>query len=226
MKLALKFCSVVCWCLVLAGCARNRPSGQTQNAASSSGFSPMDARTATGPAALTGVPIKNELTADLLEPGKMPFTLGPGDVIEIEIIGNADSRALTAVGLDGKIYFSLLPGLDVWGLTLDQTRELIEKELTKYISQAQVSLNLRIVGSKHVWVLGRLSRPGIYPLTGSMTLLESLAVAGGTARPPSQATSQELADLRHSFVVRQGQFLPVDFQRLLALVGKALVPNN
>jgi len=74
---------------------------------------------------------------------------------------------------------------------------------------------LRAVGSKYVWLLGRLNRPGVYPLAAPTTLLESIAAAGGTARSLSQVASEELADLRHSFVVRQGQFIPVDFQRLL-----------
>jgi len=164
---------------------------------------------------VSGEVVKTPLTPEMLHPTSIPFTLGPGDSLEIEIIGIANSRVITPVGLDGKIYYNLLTGLDVWGLTLDQTRELLEKELVKYVPQAQVGLTLRAVGSKHVWVLGRLNHPGIFPLTGSMTLLESLAQAGGTARSPSQVTSQDLADLRHSFVVRQGQFLPVDFFRLL-----------
>jgi protein involved in polysaccharide export with SLBB domain len=164
---------------------------------------------------VSGEVVKASLTPEMLKPASIPFTLGPGDSIEIEIIGNPASRTITPVGLDGKIYYNLLPGLDVWGLTLDETRALLEKELAKYVTNPQVGLTLRIVGSKYVWVLGRLNRPGIYPLNGSMTLLESLALAGGTAHSPSQVTSQELADLRHSFVVRQGQFLPVDFYRLL-----------
>jgi polysaccharide export outer membrane protein len=207
-------------CAALAGCSTDQPSGkQTAH------FAPIDgnpttnsiavALPATGSATVTNTALKNELAPDLLRPSKTLFTLGPGDAIEIEIIGNPTSRALTVVGLDGKIYYSLLPGLDVWGLTLEQTRESLEKELTKFISQAQVSLNLHTVGSKHVWVLGRLNKPGIYPLTGSMTLLESVGLAGGTAKSVAQANVQEMADLRHSFVVRQGQFLPVDFQKLL-----------
>src|SRR5208337_4115030 len=131
--------------------------------------------------------------------------------LELEILGTPASRAATAVGPDGKIYFYLLPGLDVWGLTLDQTRQLLEKELGKYLSQPQVSITLRAVASKHVWVLGRLNRPGIYPLTGPMTLLEALSLSGGTARSTSQASSSDLADLRHSFVMRQGRFIPVNF---------------
>ena len=140
---------------------------------------------------------------------------GPGDSVEIEILGTPTSRAVTLVGPDGKIYYHLLPGLDVWGLTLKQTRDLVEKQLAKYLSDPQVSLTLRTVGSKYVWLLGRLNKPGVYPLGGPMTLLESIAAAGGTSRSLSQVASEELADLRHSFVVRQGQFVPVDFQRLL-----------
>ena len=159
--------------------------------------------------------VTNRVDPAMLRPDNQLFTLGPGDSLEIEILGTAASRATTTVGPDGKIYFYLLPGLDVWGLTLEQARDLLERELGKYLSQPQVAVTLRTVGSKYVWVLGRLSRPGIYPLTGPMTLLECISLAGGTARSTSQASSMELADLRHSFVMRQGQLVPVNFQRLL-----------
>jgi protein involved in polysaccharide export with SLBB domain len=46
-------------------------------------------------------------------------------------------------------------------------------------------------------------------------LLEALSLAGGAARSTSQISTEELADLRHSFVMRQNQLLPIDFQRLL-----------
>jgi protein involved in polysaccharide export with SLBB domain len=204
--------------LLLAGCATSTSKSGTFSTVPGT---PSDSNfAAPGRPAMTNVSgevVKTPVTPDMLQPASIPFTLGPGDSIEIEIIGNPTSRAITPVGLDGKIYYNLLPGLDVWGLTLEQTRVLLEKELAKYVTQPQVGLTLRVVGSKYVWVLGRLNRPGIYPLTGSMTLLESLALAGGTARSASQVTSQELADLRHSFVVRQGKFLPVDFQRLLKM---------
>src|SRR4051794_30253995 len=58
----------------------------------------------------TAVTITNQLSPELLRPGNALFTLGPGDSVEIELLGNPASRVLTRVGLDGKIYFSLLPG--------------------------------------------------------------------------------------------------------------------
>lgn len=205
-RLLLASCAVTLL-TVLAGCA------------SSGHHSATFSSTTASNAATTTLTLTNQLSADLLRPGDNLFTLGPGDRVEIEIIGTPSSRALTSVGPDGKLYYNLLPGLDVWGLTLAQTRELLEKGLGKYLSEPHVTLTLREVGSKYVWLLGRLGRPGIYPITGPMTLLEALTRAGGSARSSStsgsQFSMQELADLRHSFVMRQGQLLPADFQRLL-----------
>ena len=143
------------------------------------------------------------------------MTLGPGDQIEASILGTPKTDSTMIVGPDGKIYFNLLPGIDVWGLTLPETKARLEKELSNYQSAPQVSVALRAVGSKQVWMLGRLSKPGVYPLTGPTTLLECLAQAGGPARSVSQISTEELSDLRQSFVVRDGQFLPVNFDRLL-----------
>ena len=159
--------------------------------------------------------ITNKLDPALLQPRTDLFVLGPGDQLEIEIIGGPATRATTKVGIDGKIYFSLLPGIDVWGLTLDQARQKIETELGKYVNMTRAAVSLREVNSKYVWLLGRMSRPGIYPMPGPMTLLEALAVAGGTAKSTSTVTTSDLADLRHSFVMRQGKSIPVDFAALL-----------
>lgn len=166
--------------------------------------------------------------AELLRPSEKAFTLGPGDKLEIEIAGDPASRAATLVGPDGKIYYQVLPGIDVWGLTLAQAREALEHALADlYREVPRVTLTLREVGSKQVWLLGRLTAPGLYPLTGPTTLLEAIARAGGPAPTPVFATltlggtatfaggSDEAADLRNAFVVRGGQLLPVDFVRLL-----------
>jgi polysaccharide biosynthesis/export protein len=203
MKIRFLFCSPVLLLGLLAGCSTTTggkfesrlPDGGTNN--------------------LVTATLTNQLAPELLRPGTGLFTLGPGDRLEIETLGNPASRALTVVGPDGKIYYSLLPGLDVWGMTLPQTRDLLEKELGKYLTGPHVAITLREVGSKYVWLLGRVNRPGVYPIAAPMTLLEALAMAGGTARSASQIDSDDLADLRHSFVVRQGQLLPVDFHRLL-----------
>src|SRR5580765_4444669 len=84
--------------------------------------------------------ITNQAEMLAVRPSSELFTLGPGDRIEIEIIGKPDATTGTFVGPDGKIYFNLLPGLDVWGLTLEQTREILQRELGKYISTPEIAV--------------------------------------------------------------------------------------
>jgi polysaccharide biosynthesis/export protein len=203
MKRTPLVCFAGCLLALLVGC--QSPNGRFESRQPLGAFSTN----------LAAVTLTNQLNPELLRPADSLFKLGPGDTLDIEILGTPASRAVTPVGPDGKIYYNLLPGLDVWDLTLKQARDLVEKNLAKYLSDPQVSLTLRAVGSKSVWLLGRVNRPGIYPLAGPMTILESIAAAGGTSSSASQVESEELADLRHSFVVRQGQFVPVDFYRLL-----------
>jgi protein involved in polysaccharide export with SLBB domain len=164
---------------------------------------------------LNTVTVKRSLDPTLLQPPQELFTLGPGDQIEVELMGKPSSRTLLTVGPDGRIYFDLLPGLDVWGLTMAQTKKALEEALDKFMSMPEVSVTLKAVGSKYVWMLGKVNRPGIYPTVSPMTLLEAMSAAGGTARSSSAVSTVDLADLRHAFVVRNGQSLPVDFQRLL-----------
>lgn len=162
-----------------------------------------------------GLSFDRELSAALLQPPKELFTLGPGDQIQVEIIDQALSRMDITVGPDGKVYFDLLPGVDVWGLTIAQTKRLLEKELQKFVANAQISVTLRAVGSKYIWMLGSLAAPGIYPIGAPLTLLEAMSLAGGTRHAQSGATTVDVSDLRHAFVIRNGTNLPVDFQRLL-----------
>jgi polysaccharide export outer membrane protein len=171
---------------------------------------------------LQAVAYTNRVTAELLRPGTNLFKLGPGDKIELEFMNDVNSRTLTTVGPDGKIYFGILPGMDVWGLTLQETQTLLEKEMGKYEKNAvHIGVTLRGIESQYIWMLGRLNNPGTYPMVGPTTLLEALSYAGGTLTlsgnqdPAVLAGSQELADLNHSFIMRKGEVLPVDFQRLL-----------
>jgi polysaccharide export outer membrane protein len=167
------------------------------------------------------VVVSRKLEPEWLKPSPDLFTLGPGDRLEIEILGDPASRAITIVAPDGKLYFNFLEGIDVWGATIAQAKASLENQLANYVREKpQVSIILRGVESKRIWVLGRVQAPGVYAMAAPMTLLEAISMAGGTLSlanyrdQEAAGISQELADLRHSFVIRQGKALPVDFERL------------
>ena len=166
----------------------------------------------------------------LLQPDADFFRLGPGDRLEIEVLGQANTQATVTIGPDGKIYYYILPGIDVWGLTLSEARERIGRELRRFVrSDPAVSLSLLQVSSQRVWVLGRVNTPGIHILGGPTTLLDAIAQSGGLATAGSGGAAQpgagaaaapagggpETADLERAFVLREGKVLPVNFHKLL-----------
>ena len=172
-------------------------------------------RNATVVTNLASVESTNTIRREWLQPSTNFFTLGPGDRLELEIMGDPASRAIVPVQPDGKVYYYLLPGIDVWGLTLAEARERIEQEMKAFLTAPQVSVQLRSIDSTRVWVLGRVQNAGVYPMIAPMTLLEVLAMAGGPMSSSASGTTEDLADLSHSFVVREGERLPVNFERLL-----------
>ena len=116
----------------------------------------------------------------LLSPPESLFRLGPGDTLQIEVMGDLATEATATVGPDGMIYYYILPGVDVWGLTLSQARDRLGQELQKFIREKPVvALTLLTVSSQRIWLLGRLNSPGVYALEGPTSLLDAVAGAGG-----------------------------------------------
>jgi polysaccharide export outer membrane protein len=171
---------------------------------------------------LEQVKLDRKIDQSWLSPSPDLFTLGPGDKLEIETIGEPASKMVTVVAPDGKLYFSMLDGIDVWGLTLSQVRTKLQEAMGNYLrQQPQISVMLRGVESKHIWILGRVQQPGVYNMPAPMTMLEAISLAGGTMTlsnyrdQEAAGIAEEMADLRRAFLLRQGKLLPIDFKRLL-----------
>jgi polysaccharide biosynthesis/export protein len=166
------------------------------------------------PASFSAVTLSNKIEPAWLRPALEPYVLGPGDVIDIEMIGEAQVKSSTTVGPDGKIYYSLLPGLSVWGLTLAETTELLKAETAKFTRVTpEPVVTLRVAASKRVSILGSVPNPGVYPLPAPMTVLEAISTAGGI--PAASGLADDGADFSKSFVLRSGHFVPIDFEKLL-----------
>lgn len=171
---------------------------------------------------------RGSIDAAWLKPPSTEFTLGPGDRVVVDVVGEPNSRVETVVGPDGKVYYEMLSGIDVWGRTLSQASTALETALKEYYRETpHVNITLQEVGSKHVWVLGRLGAPGLYPLNGPTTLLDAISAAGGPSAGQSSAQlsngatitmsnpSRNAGDLSQAFVVRNGHPLPVSVEKLL-----------
>lgn len=155
------------------------------------------------------------IKSEWLKPPAQEYVLGPGDRLEVELIGEDGTQAEAVVTPDGKIYYSLLSGLTVNGKTINQVREDLTNALKEHYRRPEVMVSLKEVSSQRIWVLGRLYAPGIYPLKRPMRVLDAISLAGGLYASDFTGTTQELADLKHSFLKRGGKHMPVDFEKLI-----------
>jgi len=152
---------------------------------------------------------------EMFAPSREPFRVGPGDKLEIEILGGDSTRRTALIGPDGKLYYALSPSIDVSFLTLDEIRQELAKQLAGYYREPQISVTMAEVRSKRVSVLGRVNKPGIYPLTRPTTIVDAISQAGGLFTSRFSGSTEELADLDHSFIIRGRKMIPVNFARLL-----------
>ncbi len=144
------------------------------------------------------------------------YRLGPGDVLSIQIYGRPDlTRPEVTVAPDGTVSFLSAEAVPVNGLTIEETRKALAKALEgSFRNPSLVVTPLRLL-SKSYTVMGMVKMSGIFPMTQPVTLLEALARAGGTISGLFDRRYVDLADLDRSFIIRDGQRLPVNFRKLM-----------
>jgi protein involved in polysaccharide export with SLBB domain len=152
--------------------------------------------------------------ASLLDEPHDAYRLGPGDKLELELMEVPDTRQISIVMPDGDLYYQTAH-VTAAGLTITELKAALEKELQTDYRDPQLSLILREMGSQRVEVMGRVNNPGIIPLDAPMTVVEAVSRAGGLMIQRSGINSEELADLGHSFLIRNGRMMPINFVKLL-----------
>lgn len=163
----------------------------------------------------TNVKIKRSPDRKLLTPPAESYILGPGDVMEIEIAEVTGTLARTFVMPDGMVYYNLAGGVRAEGLTTAEFSKQLREALKQDYTNPLVNVSLVEVRSRRYWILGRVFKPGLYPLRQPTTLLEAISEAGGLFTSRFSGTTEELADLSNSVVIRDGQILPVNFEKLV-----------
>lgn len=110
------------------------------------------------------------------------YKIGTNDLLEVEVFEVAELKRTVRVNDGGQISLPLIGLVRVAGLSPSDAERLIATRYgEKYLQDPQVSIFIREFTSQRITVDGAVARPGIYPLTGQMTLLRALAMAGGGA---------------------------------------------
>ena len=80
---------------------------------------------------------------------------------------------------DGKIAYPLLGEVVAGNKTVAQLKKELETGLTRYISDTNVSVEVKQSNSMIIYIIGRVNAPGKQFLIAKTNVLQGLAMAGG-----------------------------------------------
>jgi polysaccharide biosynthesis/export protein len=139
-------------------------------------------------------------TAEPLE-----YAMGPDDIVKVTVLGHDDLTQTIVVQSDGTFIYPLIGRVKAADLTPKELERKITTLLAGgFVRNPQVAVSVQEYRSKTVFVVGEVSRPGSFSLSGRMTVLELLSKAG-----PTSAAGTEVVIVRPKGPVT-GPLLPVD----------------
>lgn len=110
------------------------------------------------------------------------YVVGPGDNIEVQLIGNTKGRYSLVVGRDGRINFPELGPIAVSGMRFEDMRNMIEGRVRDQMIGTQASIGIGELRSIRVFVLGDAETPGSYTVSGLSTITNALFFSGGVKK--------------------------------------------
>jgi len=108
-------------------------------------------------------------------------TVGPGDVFTMEIVGEKELPREYQVASDGSVDLPFLHTVQVAGLEPQEIARLVRKLLMEkqVLTDPSVVLQIKEYNSRRVTIMGQVAKPGTFPYTTGLTLIQALSQAGG-----------------------------------------------
>ncbi len=153
-------------------------------------------------------------------PWQQHLTLGAGDTVNISLYGSGGNTEIwpnVVIGPDGRINYLEAHDIKAAGLTIDELRTNLDAALARANTSTRppVIVTPVTITSKKYFVLGSVAdKGGVYTLDRPLTIMEAAARAGGLEIGVFERNTVELADPSHSFMVRNGKRLDIDFEQL------------
>jgi polysaccharide export outer membrane protein len=107
------------------------------------------------------------------------YQVQPGDLLTVTVWKETDLTGDVLVRPDFGLSFPLVGDLDARGKTVDQLREEITERLKKYIPSPVVTVATKVLAGNHIYVVGKVQRPGEYPVVRNVDVMQALSLAGG-----------------------------------------------
>jgi polysaccharide export outer membrane protein len=122
------------------------------------------------------------------------YKIGPNDVLNIFVWKEAELTRDVTVMPDGMITYPLIGEIMAQGQTASELKKAITDKLQNFVTAPEVTVIVKESRSQVIYAIGKLARPGPYPLAPGMTVMQALSAAGGFA---------EWADTKNILIVRR-----------------------
>jgi polysaccharide export outer membrane protein len=107
------------------------------------------------------------------------YKLRPGDTLVISVWKETDLQGDVLVRPDGGVTFPLVGELQAAGHTVAELTSMLEERVHKFIPDAVVTVSVKAAAGNRVYVIGKVNKPGDFPLIGDMDVMQALSLAGG-----------------------------------------------
>lgn len=177
-------------------------------------------------AVLWAIPVFAQDSAD----DRAPYTINPGDLLEVSVWKELDLQRQVLVRPDGAFSFPLSGDIVAVGRTVAAIRNELTEKLEAFIPDLVVTVTVEEIRGNKVFVIGQVKNPGEIVMNPQVDVMQALSIAGGTT-PFAQLNNivilrrqngtQTILEFRYSDIVK-GQNLS---QNILLEVGDVvLVP--
>jgi len=107
------------------------------------------------------------------------YVIGQGDVLVISLWKDDALTKEVTVLPDGTITFPLVGEIQASGKKISTLKKDIESKIKRYVPDPVLTIMVKVPSSMSFYVIGRVNKPGQYPLVGSLNVIQGLAIAGG-----------------------------------------------
>jgi polysaccharide export outer membrane protein len=107
------------------------------------------------------------------------YTIGVTDLLLISVWKNPELSVEIPVRADGMISVPLIDDVQAEGLTPQELKEVVTRELSEFVTAPDVTVLVRQMNSRFVSVIGEVGQSTRVPLTRDLRVLEAIAQVGG-----------------------------------------------
>jgi len=136
------------------------------------------------PVASPESPAASEQKPDETRPAAAPvisdaYIIGESDLLAINVWHEPELTRVVPVRTDGKITLPLIGEMQASGQTVEQLRVTIATQLKRFLEAPEVTVIVQEPRSQFFTVVGKVAKPGSYPLGQRLTVMDGLALCGG-----------------------------------------------